>query len=208
MPILRSYEFKDHMENYPKNRVFLEGMDVKDDVTSEILFRAKDGTLLKPEDYIQQFESFIKENPEQIEALEILLRRPRDFHTEELYTLRQKLADQPEKFTEDRLRKAYNRELADIISMVKHAAKGVDIEEPKERARKAVEAFSLGKEFTPEQEKWLEMIEDCLVNRIILDKNDFKIPPFSRYGGEHRANEVFDGKLEEILEEINQAVLA
>ncbi|MDO9538363.1 MAG: type I restriction-modification enzyme R subunit C-terminal domain-containing protein, partial [Thermoplasmata archaeon] len=162
----------------------------------------------KPEDYIQQFEKFIKDNPEQIEALEILLNRPRDFHTEELSELRQKLADRPEKFTENRLKKAYNRELADIISMVKHAARGIDIENPEERAHRAVEAFKEGKVFSGEQEKWLDMIEACLVNRIILDKDDFKIPPFSRYGGEHRANEVFDGKLEEILEEINQAVLA
>lgn len=208
MPVLRSHEFIDHMSNYPSNRVFLEGMDVVDSVSSEILFKAKDGTLLKTEDYISQFERFIKENPEQIEALEILLRRPKDFHTEELGELRYKLEQRPEKFTEPRLRKAYNKELADIISMVKHAAKGVNIEDPKERAHRAVEAFRQGKAFTSAQEKWLDMIEDSLVTRIILDKDDFKTTPFSRYGGEHKANEVFEGKLQEILDEINEAVLA
>jgi type I restriction enzyme R subunit len=208
MPILHSHEFIDHMENYPSNRVFLEGMEVTDTVSSEILFKAKDGTLLKPEDYIQQFEKFIKENPEQIEALEILLKRPKEFHTEELADLRYKLEQRPEKFSENRLRKAYNQELADIISMVKHAARGVDIEDPKERAQRAMKFFMMGKAFTPEQEKWLAMIEESLETRIILDRDDFRTTPFSRYGGEHKANEVFEGKLQEILDEINEAVLA
>ena len=107
-----------------------------------------------------------------------------------------------------RLRRAYNQELADIISMVKHAAKGVDIEDPKERARKAMESFMQDKAFTSEQEKWLAMIAQSLETKIILDKEDFKLTPFSRYGGEHKANEVFEGKLQEILDEINEAVLA
>ena len=41
---------------------------------------------------MQEFEKFVKMNPEHIEALEILLKRPREFDTKQLKTLREKLA--------------------------------------------------------------------------------------------------------------------
>ena len=206
MAVINNPDFIEHMASYPKEKVFVVGLEPEDETSSQYIFKAKDGSVLKPEDYIIQFERFVKENPEQIEALAILLERPKDFSTEELYVLRQKLAEN--KYTERNLQKAYNREMADILSMVKHVAKGIDIEDPEERAQNAIAIFRSGKTFNEEQEKWLSLIEDTLVKRIILDIEDFKDYPFSNIGGEKRANQIFDGKLEEILEEINEAVLA
>ena len=79
----------------------------------------------KPEDYLDAFARFVRENPEQIEAIRILLERPKDWKTEALKELREKLA--LNKFPEKDLQKAhqlvYHKALADIISMVKHAAR-------------------------------------------------------------------------------------
>ena len=73
------------------------------------------------QDYLQKFEEFVKENSGQIEALEILLNQPQDFDTGQLKALRAALATNPDsladKFTEKNLRRAYNKELADIISI-------------------------------------------------------------------------------------------
>ena len=53
-----------------------------------VIFRAKDGKELGPQDYLKEFERFVKENPEHIEALEILLKRPKDFDASQLKDLR------------------------------------------------------------------------------------------------------------------------
>ena len=95
------------------------------------------------------FARFVRENPEQIEAIRILLERPRDWKTEALNELRQKLS--LNRFDEKDLQKAhklvYNKALADIISMVKHAARQ---EEPiltaEERVDRAMEKVTAGKD--------------------------------------------------------------
>jgi len=114
-----------------------------------------------------------------------------------------KLASRPERFTEQNLRRAYHRELADIISMVRHAALNEPLLDAPERVDKALLHIREGKKFTPEQERWLELIRDHLVENLVVEEADFRLIPFSRHGGWNKANKVFDGKLKEVLEEIN-----
>jgi hypothetical protein len=84
------------------------------------------GREYKPEDYLEAFARFVRENPARIEAIQILLDRPRDWSTAALKELREKLVSAPERFTVELLQKAhqirYDKALVDIISMVKHAA--------------------------------------------------------------------------------------
>jgi type I restriction enzyme R subunit len=148
------------------------------------------------------FERFVKENPDHIEALSLLLDRPEDFHTKELTDLRRKLAGRPEKFTEDNLRKAYHNELADIISIVKHAARGEPLLSAQERVQRAITKIKQGKKFTPIQEKWLDMIADHLLKNIVIDKPDFAAIPFSRHGGWVKANQVFEGSLAPLFQSV------
>jgi type I restriction enzyme R subunit len=125
MKILRDDGFLNLMENYPRaKQEFLVAESKEDVVESEIIFRTSDGKEYKPDDYISAFERFVKKNPDHIHALKILLEKPADFTTAELTELRQKLSKRPERFTEKNLRKAYHNELADIISIVRHAGKG------------------------------------------------------------------------------------
>ena len=67
----------------------------------------------------------------------------------------------------------------------------------------AAEQKGAGQYFTPEQEKWLELIRAHLIENLVVDEADFRLIPFSRHGGWNKANKVFDGKLKEMLEEIN-----
>ena len=204
MKILRNEAFLRLCEDYPRaERVFIVATGAEDRVSSEFLFRTADGRDLKPEDYLVAFERFVKENPERIEAINILLNRPREFRTEQLRELRLKLASRPERFTEENLRRAYQRELADIISMVRHAALNEPLLDAPERVDKALQRFREGKNFTPEQEKWLELIRAHLIENLVVDEADFRLIPFSRHGGWNKANKVFDGKLRDVLEEIN-----
>jgi type I restriction enzyme R subunit len=214
MQILQSEGFLTLCENYQRpKRVFIVAESAEDYVTSEVIFRAADGRELKPADYLQLFEKFIKENPEHIEALEILLNKPKEFHTEELKALREKLSINPDnlvdKFTEKNLRRAYNKELADIVSIIRHAAKGEDFLTSETRVDKAIAKVKANRKFTPEQEKWLELIRRHLIANLLIEKDDIdSLPIFTREGiSFNRLNKIFNGKLEQILTEINEAVL-
>lgn len=213
--ILQSDEFLTLTETYPRPpKTFIIATSKEDFVTSEYIFRAKDGSELKPEDYIKVFERFVKENPEHIEAIEILLKRPQDFHTEHLKEVRKKLATQPDnlvdKFTEENLRRAYNKELADIISIICHAALGEPLMASEERIDHALSKLKSNHIFTEEQEKWLDLIREHLVANLLIEKEDFdEHIIFIREGATwNRLNNIFDGQLEKIINEINIGVLA
>ncbi len=214
MKILQNERFFDLCENYERpKRTFTIADSAEDIVESEVLFRAGDGSKLKPEDYLARFEAFVRKNPEHIEAIEILLKRPKDFSTDELAKLRRQLAENPgdlrDKFTERNLKRAYQNELADIISMIRHAAKGEPLLTAETRVNKAFQELKAHHQFTEEQENWLRLIRGHLIQNLLLDKSELDVMPiFTRQGGNFKKlNQVFDGKLEEILKELNEAVL-
>lgn len=205
MTLLRNDGFIQLLERYPRAKpTFIIDELTEDAVTSERLIRGK----YRPVDYILAFTNFVKENASTYEALAVLLNRPKDFKTETLYELRKKLESQPEQFTEKNLRMAYHHELADIISIVKHAAKNEPLLSAEERVDRAITRIKQRKAFTPAQEGWLKIIQDHLAQNLLIDEKDFTMIPFSRRGSWKTANKVFDGKLEELVKEINEAMVA
>jgi len=212
--ILQGKAFLHLCDNYQRpKREFIIAESAEDYVTSEVIFRAADGKELKPVDYLKLFEEFIKNNPEHIDAIDILLNKPRNFHTDELKALREKLATKPDnlidKFNERNLRRAYNKELADIISIIRHAAKNEELLTVESRVDRAISKVKAKKRFTETQEKWLELIRRHLVANLLIEKNDIDtLPIFMRQGMNYvKLNRIFDGKLDEILQEINEAVI-
>jgi type I restriction enzyme R subunit len=213
MKLLRDPDFQDLLENYPRaQRTFVRAIDTVDEVSSEHLIRDGLGREHKPEDYLEMFSRFVRENPAQIEAVQILLNRPADWSTVALKELREKLITAPERFTLDALQKAheaqYRKSLVDIISMVKHAAEEQSpLLTAQERAAKAITAVSVGRTFTHEQQQWLERIYESLVANLSIDREDFDIlPTLEGAGGWGKANKVFDGRLSDVIREINNAV--
>jgi type I restriction enzyme R subunit len=62
---------------------------------------------------------------------------------------------------------------------------------------------------TQEQDQWLDYIRQHLVQNLSIEKGDFDlIPVLSSRGGWGRANRVFDGKLAELLAELNRELVA
>ena len=207
--LLRREDFLDYLENYPRApRTFIVAEGVEDFVDSGYLFRTDDGGEMKPEDYLLAFERFVRENPDRIEAIRILLSRPTEFRTEHLKELRAKLAGRPERFTESNLRRAYQNDLADIISIVRHAAVGEPLLRAAERVSRAMARVRAGRTFTPEQENWLGLIQAHLMENLVIEKSDFSAIPFSRRGAWGQANKAFEGNLEELLNQINEAMAA
>jgi type I restriction enzyme R subunit len=212
LKLLRDKNFQDLLVNYPRARkIFIKGYEVVDEVSSEVMIR-RGADYQKPEDYLDAFARFVRENPEQIEAIRILLERPRSWKPEVLSELRKKL--RLNHFDESDLQKAhklvYNKALADIISMVKHAARQ---EEPiltaQERVDRAMRKAMAGKTFTEEQQKWLGLIREHMVQNLTIDLSDFEDAPiFATKGGLGRARKVFTADLEAFIEEFNYAMAA
>ena len=144
------------------------------------------------------------------------MRMPRKFcwGTAALSELQRTLRQAPQRFTPERLevahRLTHQKALVDIISMVKHAADG---EQPlltaEERVRLALERLSEGRSFTAEQQRWLERIRQHLVENLTIDRDDFDaVPVLSHSGGWRRADRVFGGQLDSIIQDLNGAIAA
>lgn len=215
MTLLRSPSFQDLLINYPRaQRGFVKAYEAEDEVTSQWLIRDGAGKEYKPEDYLKAFARYVMENPDQIEAIRILLDRPREWGTDALSELKQKLAATPLRFTVDNLEKAhtahYHKSLIEIISMIKHAARE---EEPlltaSERVERALTKVTAGKELNEEQALWLERIRVHLLANLSIGNDDFEfMPVFEREGGWRKANLAFEGTLAQWIVEINEALAA
>ena len=215
MKLLRDPEFQKLLTDYKRPpKVFVVAYETQDEVSSERLFRDSTGKQYKPEDYLHAFARYIRENPEQVEAINILRERPKDWSTTAIGELRKKLAATSERFTVENLRRAheihYRKALVDLISMVKHAA---EEEQPlltaEERVDLALAGITEGVTFTPDQRQWLERIRDALVENLSIDEDDFDaLPVLQREGGWGRANRAFNNKLRELLPRINEAIAA
>ncbi len=210
MKILRDANFLALLENYPRPpHTVLVAHEAVDTVTSEYLFRTTDGRALKPQDYIEAFSQFVKENRVQIEALRVLLDRPSEWNTNVLIDLRQKLQTRPEHFTEENLRRAYQHELADIISIIHHAAENEPLMSAEERVNKAIRKVLGDRTLTAEQNKWLDLIRRHLIRNLTIDEGDFELLEFEQIGATwKRVDESFSGALKEILVRLNEAVAA
>jgi len=212
MALLRNKEFQDLLENYPRpKKVFFKGYDIVDTVDDEVMFRVGDD-YQKPQDYLRLFEEFVRKNPEQIEAIEVLLSRPSGWNADVLDDLRDKL--RKSHFSEKDLQRGhelvYKKPLADIISMVKHASDyHVPILTARERVEKTVVRLSEKHTFTEEQKNWLAYIREHLIENLAISQEDFEtMPVFERHGGLTRAKRIFGEAFDGILKEINESLAA
>lgn len=215
MEILRNPDFLNLLENYPRpSKTFLIDYTTKDVVSSSWMVRDATGKGYNSDDYLTLFSNYVRENPEKIAAIRILLNKPQEWNTNSLTELKHKLESSQQRFTIENLQKAhkisYNKALVDIISMIKHAAREEEaLLTAEERVDLAFERVKKGKEFTQEQLLWLDKIRSHLILNLSIDKEDFEyIPVFSDYGGWNKANRIFDGQLSNLISEFNRAVAA
>ncbi len=215
MAILRNPDFQKLLLDYPRPpRTFVIAYPVEDEVSTRWMIRDGAGAEYLPEDYLAAFARFVKDHASDIDAIAILLDRPRDWGIDALRQLRDQLAGTKERFTPDNLRRAheaqYHKALVDIISMVKHAARADSpLLTAEERVERAFIQVTADRTFTPEQWQWLERIRGHLVENLSVAPSDFDVVPvFERYGGWNRADRAFDGALGDLLKSFNEAIAA
>jgi type I restriction enzyme R subunit len=215
MRTLRDPDFQKLLIDYPRgSRTFLVAPGVEDAVSSEWLIRAGTGQEYKPSEYLAAFAEFVRQHHEDVQAIAILLSRPREWGVTPLAELRRALTQAPEHFTEANLQRAFHaahqKALVDIISMVKRAAVDTSpLLTSEERVNHAVDRVIAGRQLTDAQATWMEYIRQHLVQNLSIDREDFDaIPILSGHGGWGRANRVFDGRLAELLDELNEGLVA
>jgi type I restriction enzyme R subunit len=79
-----------------------------------------------------------------------------------------------------------------------------------QRVNKALMKVKSDRPFTEEQNEWLELIRRHLIENLLMEKEDVEtLPIFTREGiSWAKLNKAFDGKLETIIHEINEAIAA
>lgn len=161
----------------------------------------------KPEDFLDTFSSFVKNNQNRIAALSVVVQRPRDLTRAELRSLRLELDRMG--FSETSLRRAWsdasNEDIAaSIIGFVRQAAIGDPLIPFETRVQQATKAILAKGKWTDPQKQWLRRIADQIAKEIVLDRDSIEQGTFAANGGFTRLNRVFDGQLENILHDFNE----
>lgn len=162
----------------------------------------------RPEDYIESFEDFVKNNVNEIAALNIICTRPKELTRETLKSLRMALAQNG--FTTQQLNTAVSEitseEItADIISLVRRYAIGSPLVSHQARIRRAVDKLKKAHNFSRVELNWLSRIESYLLNESVMNVKVFdEDERFKTNGGYKRLNQIFRNNLEGIITELNE----
>jgi type I restriction enzyme R subunit len=183
----------------------------------------------KAQSLVADFERFIEENKDEIDALQFFYAQPysKRLSFKDIKALAEAIKAPPRAWTPEKLWRAYEmlrknkvrgasgkRLLTDIVSLVRFATHRDDELMPfGEQVRARFEAWmaqqeNRGRTFTDEQRRWLEMMRDHIATSLEMTVEDLDFAPFAEAGGRGRAAQVFGEELREVLDELNGALAA
>ncbi len=180
----------------------------------------------KARSLVQSFEQFLVEKRDEVAALQVFYSVPhqRRLRYEDIKALADAIKAPPLSCTPDRLWHAYEvleksrvrgasgqRLLTDLVSLVRFALhKEHELVPFAEGVKARFEGWlaQQGARFSAEQLKWLEMIREQVATSVEITMDDFDEVPFAQEGGLGRAQQVFGGRLAEVLREVNEVLAA
>lgn len=163
-----------------------------------------------PEDYIESFNKFIKENVNEIPALQIVATRPKDLTYDELKKI--KLELEKKGFKENDLQTAWKnanqvQTTADIISFIRQAAVGSELVDHNVRIHNAMQKVYGMADWNMVQKSWLKKIENQLLSSTVLGPNAetaFSSTYFKRQGGYKQMRKIFSDNADQIIYVLNE----
>ena len=197
--------FLDSIQNTKKDRIISEHEDEIRTV------RQIYGKNEKPEDYLENFEKYIRENQDKVEALKLLKENPKLFKRKDLKELRYILDENGYKETE--LNSAYGKVenvniTADILSYIKKVLKGSTILDKEEKIQDIEKRIKRLKNWNPIQLKIIEKIISQLRENSYLTEEDFSTGIFKdNFGGYNKINQKLEDKLADIVSIINEEII-
>ncbi len=176
---------------------------------------------------VTSFETFIKENTDEITALQLLYSKPRGRRLtfEDIKALAEVIQAPPRQWTPERLWQAYEtlfasrvrgapaRLLTNLVSLVRFALVHDELVPFPDIVDQRFDEWiaqqeQKGKRFSAEQRQWLDAIRDHVAANLEVRTEDFEYAPFAQRGGLGAADRVFGKELKPLLEELTQVLAA
>jgi type I restriction enzyme, R subunit len=177
---------------------------------------------------VESFETFIRENKDEITALQVLYSRPykQRLTFKQIKELADTIQRPPRAWTPELLWQAYEKLdrskvrgsggklLTDVVSLVRFALHQEGELRPfQEQVHERFSAWMAqqdesGRKFTEEQRLWLELIRDHIASSLVIETEDFEYVPFAQHGGLGKAYQVFGQELSPLMDELNEALVA
>ena len=188
--------------------------------------------LEKARGLVASWEQFIKDNRDEVTAIQLLYTDARRLRYEQLKELAEAIERPPRRWTPDALWAAYEklgrtvatttsptrtgakRILADLVGLVRVALHEQDALVPRTDAVKTrfsawlARQATTGRAFTAEQLAWLELIRDHIATSLAIEPADLELAPFVQQGGLGKAHQVFGPELPKLLDELNEVLAA
>ncbi|TMS82688.1 type I restriction-modification system endonuclease [Pseudoalteromonas sp. S554] len=166
------------------------------------------GAHQKPEDYLDSFNQFVKEQLNQNAALAAVVNKPRDLNRTQLKDI--KLLLDGAGYTEPKLQSAVRNQTnqdiaASIIGHIRRAALGEALVPFEQRVAQAMARIYQSHQWNPNQRKWLDRLAKQLVHEVIIDR-DFVNNRFGEHGGAKQFDKVLNNQLDSVLEELSEAI--
>lgn len=164
----------------------------------------------KPEDYLAQFKKFIETKSNEIPALITVVTRPQSLTRQQLRELHYELDKAG--FSETNLATAWkqltNQEIAArIIGYIRQAALGDPLKPYDQRVDEALQSILASRQWTNPQREWLKKLAAQTKANFIVDRAAMeKDLVFTESGGFKRLDKIFEGQLQQVLENFNDAV--
>lgn len=166
----------------------------------------------RPEDYLREFDDFIRSKQNDIPALITLVTRPRELTRAQLREIRAML-DQAG-FSEIQVTSAWrdltNKEIAaGIVGHIRRAALGDPLIPYEQRVEAALQTILASRKWSANQREWLKKLAAQTKANTIVDRSAVDDPAqlFKREGGGFpRLNKIFDGQFAEVLDQFNDAL--
>ncbi|WP_437937427.1 type I restriction-modification system endonuclease [Sorangium sp. So ce341] len=164
----------------------------------------------RPEDYLDGFTAFLRENMNKIPALVVVTQRPRELTRAQLRELQ--LSLDAKGYTEAALQQAWRQKTnadiaASIVGYIRQAALGDALVAYDERVDRALQRILASRSWTTPQRDWLRRIggqlkKEKVVDRKVLDEGE----AFRSHGGSKHLDKVFEGKIEEVLGDLREEI--
>jgi len=173
------------------------------DHPDELLAREQSyGDYSKPEDYLDSFNHFIRQQLNQSAALAVVVNRPKDLSREQLREVRLLLDEHG--YSEARLQTAWrnrsNQDIAaSIIGYIRQAALGEALLPFEQRVAQAMQRIYALTSWTTAQRNWLNRLAKQLHHEVVIDQQ-FVNRAFAGDGGAKRLDALLGGQLDSVLE--------
>ena len=201
--VTRLEGLKEQINSQRKAPIFT---DIPDQVVSA---QHEYGDYDEPEDFLDAFDTMVKDNLNQHAALKTVVNRPRDLTRKALIDLVEWF--DKHHFDEPTLQVAWkaktNKDIAArLIGHIRSAALGDALLPFEQRVDKALTKLKNDQDWLPAQEKWLDRLGKTLKESVVIDDDNFKMGNYRRSGGKRKLDSLFKGELDNVLDKLSDYI--